>query len=1466
MTGSTYRLSCLLMLDKWLPVLQSECELLAEIFRGLEPVLIEMSSPQARFSSITRERFAGLMPALQRAEKVLEKIKHASTSKFRRLLQKRQLAQELRSSTVECLSWINKLPLASFEREEEIRELKSKLERLGKSLNDADPSRDEDEEDHFLAEVMSTLRLPNSEEAGTTSSEGGKALDRLLQLLARRFDSDVATVLSEWQEVKEEARRLQEMVEYTAENKRLMERDLMQVLLYLDKGTEQEQATRSEAEGPSSTENAAGSSTSDVSPPDDFVCVFCSSLMEDPVLCASGYSYCRECLMKWLNDGKEICPYTGSRISPEVYPNRALRNLIRRWKEGTTTLRQLNLQDVEGSVGPPTRLTIDVPPEPVDEAVNSARSFSQNELGSRSFSSVPPTTPSVGPHITFLKSPSSDLRKVKSNLKELASVALHPRGQWEIHCAGGVVVIAKYLSSEDPYIAEKAADVFDNLTFQPKMGNNYLRYDQREEILSSVTECALDPLIDQMSKGNSGTRFAAARALVNLLEDDQARERVRHKQGVVQGLLGLENICTRALFESSQEGIDLCRKGLAFLAGDKPPVSASVNTNRDLSTALLRLVVSSAANRKLVEETLGVLSYMVRRVGRRDSGTLLDKDGIKVLIGLLHPPEALASRGQPFSRPNSLTEEGKRELLNIFDEISKAEAFMVLLVECELITHLLGRITDVEAGKDFVNQGSKLLWKCIQGSEQKYSPVHFHCDLQLEMKGVVDILRRDGIPSEAKLDLLSALVYLCEWQNGYTLKESFIKTSESFLNTGGVAALVVLGKSPLGPLREKTAVMFRQLSESCPCHKVLQTSEAAMLISNLLADESDKCRCEAVIALASLGNSGGWERQLEVMPVEQFVDTLLSTSSSDCRKASMSVLRKICSPKKHSAPLGNPELPVVLREKTTIKGLLDIVRFPASDDEAVEATELLMSLVEQDHSICSFLVEENEDGLSVLIKTGVQPGNRPRLKVVKLLQAFAEVSDGTRGALMDVGGVPLLVNAVEEGSNTGRHCDVAVASNALEALKSMVKYKPAMEAVIEADFAEKAIECLTVRTLSPGLLDLLSLILDRDATAERRKATAERIRQARGVQALVGVLSVHSAGLKEKQLVAKILTRLIQLDDEVQPILREKNGIKLLNDLLVRQAAEAEANRSSNSSRGTEVLETLIAATEDLHNLELLLNERCIEPLLSLMSLARNSLLTELEGLALDLLLKLSRAALTPRSGADFMVSRVSEQVLRVIGAASDDSLVERAARIIRNISLFGPHERAIMNAGDEGAVKILLRKISLCQAEVPTDDVNFSVIALERFMLEDEGRRSLLQEDGILYLIKFLSKSRGQAKLFATRILVMLASEHNPSKDWFSEMWKLKGDLLLSMRESLESRDKDTKIQAAELLRCLILKGSGAEVCSSISDTGCHSKLRDLQTNPECAQSANAALEAYNKTRKDNRQGPLRFLLSRAS
>lgn len=52
-------------------------------------------------------------------------------------------------------------------------------------------------------------------------------------------------------------------------------------------------------------------------------------LMSDPVMVATGHTYDRSCIEKWLAQGNRTCPVTGMRLRHlELTPNHALRNAI----------------------------------------------------------------------------------------------------------------------------------------------------------------------------------------------------------------------------------------------------------------------------------------------------------------------------------------------------------------------------------------------------------------------------------------------------------------------------------------------------------------------------------------------------------------------------------------------------------------------------------------------------------------------------------------------------------------------------------------------------------------------------------------------------------------------------------------------------------------------------------------------------------------------------------------------------------------------------------------------------------------------------------------------------------------------------------------------------------------------------------------------------------------------------------
>jgi F-box/WD-40 domain protein 7 len=63
--------------------------------------------------------------------------------------------------------------------------------------------------------------------------------------------------------------------------------------------------------------------------PSSFYCPVSMELMSDPVIVATGHTYDRSCIQKWLDQGNRTCPVTGMRLRHlELMPNHALRNAI----------------------------------------------------------------------------------------------------------------------------------------------------------------------------------------------------------------------------------------------------------------------------------------------------------------------------------------------------------------------------------------------------------------------------------------------------------------------------------------------------------------------------------------------------------------------------------------------------------------------------------------------------------------------------------------------------------------------------------------------------------------------------------------------------------------------------------------------------------------------------------------------------------------------------------------------------------------------------------------------------------------------------------------------------------------------------------------------------------------------------------------------------------------------------------
>ncbi|XP_010241805.1 PREDICTED: U-box domain-containing protein 14 [Nelumbo nucifera] len=68
--------------------------------------------------------------------------------------------------------------------------------------------------------------------------------------------------------------------------------------------------------------------------PDDFRCPISLELMKDPVIVATGQTYERSCIQKWLDAGHKTCPKTQQTLlHTSLTPNYALKSLITQWCE-----------------------------------------------------------------------------------------------------------------------------------------------------------------------------------------------------------------------------------------------------------------------------------------------------------------------------------------------------------------------------------------------------------------------------------------------------------------------------------------------------------------------------------------------------------------------------------------------------------------------------------------------------------------------------------------------------------------------------------------------------------------------------------------------------------------------------------------------------------------------------------------------------------------------------------------------------------------------------------------------------------------------------------------------------------------------------------------------------------------------------------------------------------------------------
>ncbi|CAL5349514.1 hypothetical protein CsSME_00036431 [Camellia sinensis var. sinensis] len=297
--------------------------------------------------------------------------------------------------------------------------------------------------------------------------------------------------------------------------------------------------------------------------PNEFLCPITLEIMTHPVIVATGQTYERESIQKWLDSDHRTCPKSGQLLAHlSLAPNFALRNLILQWceKNKFPLPKQEDPANLESSTM-----------EPNDEISSMVRNLSSNKLEEQR----------------------KAVRKIRMVSKE------SPESRILIANGGGIPPLVQLLSYPDSKIQEHAVTALLNLSID----ESNKKLISREEPIPSIVEI--------LKNGTIGAKENSAAALFSLSMLDENKAIIGLSNGIPPLVELLQNGTIRgkkdavtALFNLS---LSQANKARAIEAGIVAP--------------LLQLLKDN--NLDMVNESLSLLLLLASHVdGRRDIGQL----------------------------------------------------------------------------------------------------------------------------------------------------------------------------------------------------------------------------------------------------------------------------------------------------------------------------------------------------------------------------------------------------------------------------------------------------------------------------------------------------------------------------------------------------------------------------------------------------------------------------------------------------------------------------------------------------------------------------------------------------------------------------------------------------------------------------------------------------------------------------
>lgn len=559
---------------------KKECTNLVRRIRLLMPLFEEVKEKETSISEEALPSFLALDKALKAAARLLQFCRDGS--KLYLLMENDAVSSKFQTVTEELDRALDELPSDLFDISDEVRE---QVELVHNQLKRA-KGRSSSQDVELLVDVMIVVSQDNGNHVDSA------VLKRLANKLQLRTHSELKAETMALQNLKEQASYF---------NKSLDKMEKLLRILKTFAGLENLETLNLNKLSISAGASAETSGLSVI--PEDFRCPISLDLMKDPVIVATGQTYERASIQRWLDAGHRTCPKTQQVLCHLVLtPNYVLRSLIAQWCEENGL--KFPMQGCDGDLRCGDRAAVDMLLQKISSGQTDVLRAAAGELRvlakRNAENRVCIAEAGAIPVLVNLLS-IQDAKTQEHAVTALLNLSIHDSNKGAIVKAGAIGPIVGVLKYGSMEARENAAATLFSLSVAD------------ENKVTIGASGAIPALVDLLRYGSYRGKKDAATALFNLLiyQGNKARA---IRAGAVAPLMGLlgdsctgmvdEALAILALLVTHQEG----KKAL----GNTSAIQALVDLigtgsprNKENAAAVLLVLGSSNPSHLIAAKHLG---------------------------------------------------------------------------------------------------------------------------------------------------------------------------------------------------------------------------------------------------------------------------------------------------------------------------------------------------------------------------------------------------------------------------------------------------------------------------------------------------------------------------------------------------------------------------------------------------------------------------------------------------------------------------------------------------------------------------------------------------------------------------------------------------------------------------------------------------------------------------------------------